>query len=104
MDFSSVTNPANWTITRANSTEGGYYNNMAPIKASEAMISTNPISVTYDSTSAQATIRFLVSQNSSGDATIDPKHLVFKFAGQDFSGRKMDTSADEFDGYKGQPF
>lgn len=104
MDPTSVSNPANWTITRANSAEAGYYNDLMPTKAHEARIAENPLAVTYDLLTSQATIRFIIAQNASGDATIDPTHLVFKFNGVDVLGRAMDEAADEVDGYAGNPF
>jgi len=104
MDPASVTNPANWSITRANSAEAGYYNNMMPVTTREARIAPQPIAVTYNALTAQATVRFLVAQNANGDATIDPKHLVFKFMGQDDLGRPMDQDGDEIDGNAGGPF
>lgn len=100
MDISSVTNPLNWSITRANNTEGGFYNNTLPVNsAREAAIPRLPLSVTFDAVNRQAMVTFRVSQNAAGDATIDPKHLVFKFSGKDAAGRQMDTTGDEIDGY-----
>ncbi len=99
MDLGSVSNPLNWSISKANNTKGGYYNNTMPVKNTEAAIAPTPLSVVYDPTTYQATITFRVSQNATGDATIDPKHLVFSFKGKDAAGRAMDSSADQIDGY-----
>jgi tetratricopeptide (TPR) repeat protein len=99
MDIASVVNPLNWSISRGNTAASGYYNNTMPVKSTEVSIPKIPLSVTYDATKLQATISFRISQNSTGDATIDPQHLVFKFAGKDAAGRVMDPTGDEIDGY-----
>lgn len=99
MDISSVTNPLNWSISRANSAEGGYYNNTMPVSSREVSVPRFPLLVTYDTETQEATIKFRLSQNADGTATIDPKHLVFAFKGKDASGRSMDSSADEINGY-----
>jgi hypothetical protein len=57
------------------------------------------MSVTYNYETKEATIKFRLSQNADGTATIDPKHLVFGFKGRDASGREMDSSGDEINGY-----
>ena len=99
MDLTSVTNPLNWSITRAKGAESGYYNNSAPVSSKEVSIPKFPLSVTYNDLTQEATIKFRLNQNSDGTATIDPSHLVFSFKGKDAAGRSMDTSNDEFDGY-----
>lgn len=99
MDVSSVTNITNWSISRGNSADAGYYNNTMPATSREATIPPMPLSVTYNSLDRTATISFRVSQNATADATIDPSHLVFKFTGKDASGRVMSSTADEIDGY-----
>ncbi len=106
MDIASVMNPANWGISKAKDTKGGFYNNTLPIGPNEVTIPNRPFSVTYDPLTRQAKVFFILSQNSSIDfgtgnagATIDPKHLVFKFSGVDAAGRQMDTSADQISGY-----
>ncbi|OGV73601.1 MAG: hypothetical protein A3B82_02325 [Methylophilales bacterium RIFCSPHIGHO2_02_FULL_57_10] len=105
MDVGSVMNPLNWSITKAHSTEGGYYNNSAPVNISqEAAILPTPTSVTYNKITGVAKVTFTVNQNSTANATIDPSHLVFKFSGKDAFGRSMDPSADEIDGYAGTGF
>jgi len=48
-----------------------------------------------------ATVYFSVDQNATADATIDPKHIVFKFSGLDAYGKAMDASADEYAGFSG---
>jgi tetratricopeptide (TPR) repeat protein len=105
MDIASVINPSNWSISRANSVDGGYYNSYMPVTSKEVKIPPIPVSVTYNAIDQKATIKFRVSQNAAGNATIDPSHLVFKFSGKDAAGRSMDITADEIDGYAVQnPF
>lgn len=112
MDLASVINPANWEISRAKSTEGGYYNNTLPVDSSkEASINKRPFSVTYNPTTRLASVVITLQQNSTIDLangnqglTIDASHLVFKFSGKDAAGRQMDTSADQIDGYALKPF
>jgi tetratricopeptide (TPR) repeat protein len=105
MDVTSIMNPANWEISRANSTEGGYYNSLVPTKTDrEVTIPKQPAFVTYDPTTGQAKVTFNVQQNANGDATIDPSHLVFKFSGKDADGRQMDTTGDQIDGYSIKSF
>lgn len=99
MDIASVTNPLNWSITRAKGGEGGYYNNSMPVSSKEVSIPKFPLSVTYNDLTQEATIKFRLNQNADGTATIDPKHLVFAFKGKDAAGRSMDSSADQYDGY-----
>lgn len=104
MDMTSIMNPANWEISRAKSTEGGYYNSYMPTTSREVTIPKRPFSVTYNPTTNQASVTFSVQQNENGDATIDPSHLVFTFSGKDADGRAMDTKGDQIDGYAVKPF
>lgn len=99
MDVASVMNPSNWSITRANSTQAGFYNNTIPLSSREAQVAPVPLSVTYNSLEKKATVSFRISQNAAGNATIDPSHLVFRFKGKDAYGREMDATADEYDGF-----
>lgn len=92
MDQVSVTNPYNWSITRASFV----YNEGKAVPQTEASIRLNPISVVYNDTKETATVSFSVSQNAAGNATLDPQHIVFKFSGQDAYGKAMDLSADEY--------
>lgn len=107
MDMASVMNPANWEISKAKDTEGGYY--ISQIGGREVTIPTSPTFVSYNPETRQASVTFTVQQNSNIDivnkgATIDPSHLVFKFSGVDASGRQMDTNADQVDGAAVKPF
>ncbi|MBT1072731.1 tetratricopeptide repeat protein [Pelotalea chapellei] len=104
MDVSSVTNTQNWTISRANSVKGGYYNNTLPASAKEAALPPNPEMVVYDAVNHEATVIFRLNQNSAGNAVIDQSHVVFKFSGKDALGRVMDKTADEVDGFSVTPF
>jgi len=104
MDVSSITKPTNWTLSRANSAQAGYYNNMMPATSKDAAIPQNPFSVTYNTLKQEATITFQLNQNSSGDAVIDPSHIVFTFNGQDAQGRTIDQSANSVDGSHSAPF
>lgn len=104
MDPTSVTNPQNWSISRANSPGGGYYNNTMPLSSKEAALPGKPESVLFNPLTGEATIRFRLSQNAAGDAVLDPKHITFKFSGTDAYGKNMDVSADEISGYSVAPF
>lgn len=107
MDTASVMNSANWEISRAQNTEGGYYISQAAGR--EVTIPRSPTFVSYNPETRQASVTFAVKQNSATDvinkgATIDPSHLVFKFTGKDASGRLMDVSGDEIDGAASKAF
>ena len=99
MDIASVTNPLNWSITRAKGGEAGYYNNTMPYTSRDAAPPSIPLSVVYNDLTNEATIKFRIAQNAEGNATIDPAHLVFGFKGKDVLGRSMDTMANEYDGF-----
>lgn len=105
MDMASITNISNWSISKAKSTEGGYYRSEKPDGSTEASIPTRPTSVTYDPSTGQANVTFTLTQGSSIDiangnngSMIDPSHLVFKFSGKDAEGRQMDATGDQIDG------
>lgn len=104
MDPESVQDPSNWTISKASGGAAGYYNNLLPVLPTEAYIPQNPERVVYDPQQQQATVTFMLSQNSDGNATIDPSHMVFKFSGKDVTGKTMDPTADEYDGSSWSPF
>ena len=99
MDTSTVSSPAYWSITRAyGQTSGGDYNWGLPLATTEVPISPIPISVVYDQNSQTADVKFRVTQNASGNGTLDPSHLVFAFRGLDAYGKAMDNAADEYSG------
>ena len=102
MDTKSILNRYNWMITRASIAQnGGVYNRGVRVPKTETTIFSIPVSVTYNEETNTATIRFQVKQNTSGNATIDPAHIVFKFSGVDTYGKSMDKSADEYCGFRG---
>lgn len=96
MDMTSVMNPSNWEISRANSTDAGYYISQAG--GLEVAIPSVPTFVSYNPETRQASVTFTIQQNAAGNATIDASHLVFKFSGTDAMGRQMDTTGDQIDG------
>jgi hypothetical protein len=55
----------------------------------------------YNENTKKATVQFQISQNDTGNATLDPKHIVFKFSGVDAYAKPMDTSADAYSGFSG---
>ncbi len=100
MDQASIINPYNWKISRATiRNNGGVYNNGLTPPATEAAILPKPAYILFNPENNTATVRFWVSQNANANATIDPKHIVFKFSGVDTYGKAMDTSADEYSGF-----
>ncbi len=97
MDPTSVQNIANWNISRSSSTDtGGIYNWGKKLTPSEISIASLPVSVAYDADLVTAKVTFKITQNATGDGTIDLSHLVFKFNGSDIYGNAMDTSADQY--------
>jgi tetratricopeptide (TPR) repeat protein len=104
MSASSVMNTANWSISPADSTQAGYYDDMMPRTSKDATLPKTPTSVTYNALKNEATVTFQLSQNSDGTAVIDPSHLVFTFNGVDSEGRAMDQTANSIDGANSAPF
>lgn len=99
MDRTSVENIFNWSITRATgSTRGGAYNWGLPVPHTEVSPDPLPKQVIYNSDEFSSMVIFAMRQNSTGDGTIDPSHLVFKFSGKDAYGNKMNPDADEYIG------
>ncbi|MGO9378486.1 MAG: tetratricopeptide repeat protein [Dissulfurispiraceae bacterium] len=99
MNTSSVQNVMNWQISRSNSSDpGGAYNFGMPISSTEVSISPIPLSVSYNSDTKTATVQFSITQNASGNGTIDPEHIMFKFFGKDAYGNNMDSMANEYSG------
>jgi tetratricopeptide (TPR) repeat protein len=98
MDASTVTSLAYWSITRAyGQTTGGDYNWGLPLPSTELGTPTL-VNVTYDQGSQTADVKFRVTQNDSGDGTLDPSHLLFTFQGLDAYGKAMDQAADQYSG------
>lgn len=104
MDAASVNNIANWKISRGGGTTGGLYDNGFYRETDRAAATTMPVRVMYDPTKQEATVMFSIFQNDSGTGTIDTSHLTFKFQGKDVSGKSMDTTADEYNGFAGKVF
>lgn len=103
MDASSVMNPTNWQISKSRGGTGGIYNNglYSPKEVSVPVI---PSRITYDPLAQEATLVLSIRQNSTATGMIDPSRMVFKFMGKDITGKTMDPSADQFDGFVGTPF
>jgi hypothetical protein len=97
MDASTVASPVYWSISRADGqNRGGIYNWGLPLAPTEVYLSPVPVSVVYHEDSQTADVIFKIDQNASGNGTLDPSHLVFKFRGLDVYGQAMDPAADEY--------
>jgi len=97
MDVSTIESTAYWSITKANGkNRGGVYNWGLPLATTEVYISPLPVSVVYHPDLQTADLIFKITQNASGNGTLDPSHLVFKFQGLDIYGEAMDPAADEY--------
>ncbi len=103
MDIKSVTNIANWSVGRSKGAIAGLYDN-GLYRATDRSSSVIATKVTYNPVSKEATVYFPISQNSGGDGTIDTNHLTFTFKGTDANGKKIDPSADQYNGFAGKAF
>jgi len=104
MDVGSVMDVMNWRISKASDQTAGIYNN-GLYSPSSVPVPFIPKQVSYDQNTQQATVVFTITQTTSDvSGTLDPAHLVFKFMGKDVNGKKMDPTADEFDGFANTPF
>lgn len=102
MDSASVENVQNWTMTRAaSSLTSDSYNYAQPLPSTEVLLPYNPSGVVYDPVKMTATLFFPVTQNSTGDGTIDPSHIQFAFNGKDANGLVMDPKANAYTGFSG---
>ena len=102
MEYSSVENVYNWTITQASSSNlAKDYNFGDALPSTEVTLSYYPDYVLYDSDNCTATVGFTIKQNETADGTIDPCHIVFSFSGEDVYGVSMDEDADEYSGFSG---
>jgi len=103
MDATSVQDVQNWSITRAtgNSFSSKDYNYGAPTPSTEVSLPYYPTAVSYDPSTLTATVLFTVTQNSTGNGTIDPSHIQFGFNGKDVTGATMDPKANEYTGFSG---
>ena len=99
MDPVSIQNPLNWGISRATGTNaGGAYNWGMPASATDVVFPSLPAGVVYDPETFSADVTFKITQNSDGNGTIDPSHMMFRFYGKDAYGKAMDLAADEYSG------
>jgi Flp pilus assembly protein TadD len=102
MDFASVENVFNWSITRATGTgRADGYNYDMPLPASEVTPPPRPMAVYYNQQEQTATVLFSLRQNDTADGTLDPSHINFTFKGKDAVGLSMDKSADMYSGFSG---
>ena len=100
MDRSEVENIANWQINRSSGIDSGTaYNFGLPIPETEIRLPSIPINVYYDAEEMTATVYFNIQQNDSGNGTIDPSHIEFRFNGKDIFGLKMDSDYDQYNGF-----
>jgi len=107
MDAGSVMKVSNWSITKAQGAtinkDTGLYDNGA-YRSTDTVVSPLPSRVLYDATTHEATIYFSLRQNDSSTGTIDTSRIVFSFNGTDASGKAMDSSANQIDGFAGTAF
>ncbi|QEM68028.1 tetratricopeptide repeat protein [Geobacter sp. FeAm09] len=107
MDAGSVMDISNWSITKARGAtinkDTGLYDNGA-YRSTDTVVSPLPTRVMYDATTQEATIFFSIRQNSTSTGTIDTSRIVFSFNGTDSSGKTMDPSANQIDGFAGEGF
>lgn len=102
MDEQSVENVMNWSISRAyDYGRGTTYNFGMPTPETEVSLARYPVSVSYNADEQTATVLFRVTQNATGDGTIDPSHIKFSFSGTDVLGLKISDQADEYSGFSG---
>jgi len=102
MDIASIQNPYNWGISRASIAQNGaFYNGGVTVPITEVNIMPIPEYITYNDETNTASVKFRLSQNAEGNATIDPSHIFFKFYGTDTYGKAIDTDADEYCGFRG---
>jgi hypothetical protein len=99
MDPASIQNPLNWRISRATGTgAGGAYNWGMPASATDIVVPSLPAGVVYDPETFSANLTFKITQNSEGNGTIDPSHILFRYYGIDAYGKAMNLTADEYSG------
>lgn len=96
MDAASVGTMSNWSIKRSTEYRTGGLYNWGKVTGTDVNVSSSPVSVTYDPETLTAMLTFSITQNATGDGTVDISHLVFKFNGVDEYGVAMDPDADEY--------
>jgi hypothetical protein len=89
---------ANWSISRSTEARTGGPYNWGNITETDVKVTSTPVCVLYDPATLTAKVTFSITQNATGNGTIDLSHLVFKFKGTDTYGNVMDTAADEYSG------
>lgn len=104
MDSKSVTNVNNWKIGKSSGVTAGLYDNGLYRPTDRSAMITMPSRVTYNPIDQSATVYFNLYQNDTADGTIDTKHLTFSFNGTDINGKKMDSTADQYNGSAAKPF
>jgi hypothetical protein len=104
MDAKSVMDVTNWRISKAgNALQGGVYDN-GLYRPTDTAVPALPTRVSYDPSTQEATVVFSLRQNADSSGTIDPSRVVFSFLGKDITGKKLDSNANEYDGYVGKVF
>jgi tetratricopeptide (TPR) repeat protein len=98
MDAASVGKMSNWSIGRSTETRTGGLYNWGIASGTDAKITSTPVCVFYDPSTRTAKVTFSITQNATGNGTIDLSHMVFKFRGTDAYGNVMNTAADEYSG------
>jgi Flp pilus assembly protein TadD len=104
MDPKSISNITNWNISKSSGATAGLYDNGLYKPTDRSGTTTMPSRVTYNPVDRSATIYFKIYQNDTATGTIDTEHLTFSFKGTDVNGKKMDTAADQYNGYAAKPF
>lgn len=104
MDAKSVSNVANWSISKARGVSAGLYDDGLYKPTDRSAMTTTPSRVTYNPVDHSATVYFKLYQDDTVTGTIDTKHLTFSFKGTDANGKKMDTTADQYNGFAAKPF
>lgn len=107
MDPASVNNIVNWSIRKAQGASFNPYTGLYDVgryQDTDTAVPPLPSRVYYDPTTKEATIFFTITQNSSGTGTIDTSGVIFSFNGKDVSGKKMDPTGDQIDGFAQNSF
>ncbi len=99
MDAASVTNVSNWKIGRSSGGTSGLYDSGTYSPTDRSGLTFMPNSVTYNPVSKEATVYFPLYQNDDATGTIDTSHLTFTFQGKDATGKSMDPTADQYNGF-----
>ena len=99
MDRSSIQNPLNWSISRAQSGNlAKTYNFGNAIADTEIAPPAFPDYVIYDAKTRSATIGSTLTQNEAAVGSTAPQHIVLFFAGNDAEGMKIASDHDDYTG------